>query len=57
LENKMARVVTPAVGVPVEDVFGKQDGAEVAVEVPEEERTWLENEMARWLVGCGREDW
>jgi len=27
LENKMARVVTLGVGVPEEDVVGKQDGA------------------------------
>ena len=53
----MARVVNPAVVVPEEDVVGKQDGVYVALVVPEEERTCLENEMACNFVGCRREDW
>jgi len=45
-------------GLREEDVVGKQDSAEVGdVGVPEEDRTWLEIEMARRLVGCRREDW
>ena len=53
----MARVVTTALGVPVEDVVGKQDGSVAAVVVFEEERTWLENEIARRWLGCRREVW
>jgi hypothetical protein len=49
-------------GVPDEDVVSKQDRSELADVggsrlVPEEDRAWLENEMARMLVGCRREDW